>query len=320
MADDNVENVDQIENESDDEEVIINFDRMGVREPTPPPAQRDRGDGPNIPARDNAWGKPVKIENFTGDNQPWPVWRRMFERIATLNGWQNELPNRLFAHLRGQALEVACGLPDRKLEDYESLVEVLERQFGPTKQKQLHLAELRNKVKKPTESYRELGREIKRLCALAYPDMDYEARQPYAKMHFCEAISEIEIRLLILQSNTTTLEDAMQMAEELTGYRKCIKDETEKQGKNRNRLVNAVTAESSLAESLKHNADNMKKMQDVLEKVLNNQEEEKKKKTPTRPRCWNCGQIGHLRGDCPMPVAPPQGNFYGPRMRGAPRS
>ena len=318
-GEEHVHDVDPNEDESDDDEVILNFDRLGAREPTPPPLPRGGGDGPHVPRRGNAWQKPIKVEYFSGDNQPWPVWKRMFERIATLNGWQNELPNRLFAHLRGQALEVACSLPDRELENYERLIGIFDRQFGPTKQKQLHLAELRNRFKKPTESYRELGREIKRLCALAYPEMDYEARQPYAKMHFCEAITETEIKLLILQSNTATLEDAMQMAEELTGYRKCIKDEAERQSKGRGRLVNAIAADDPLTECMKQNTESMKKMQDVLEKVLTNQEEEKKRRSNSKPKCWNCGQSGHLRGNCPLPLVPVPGNFNGPRMGGVPR-
>jgi hypothetical protein len=98
------------------------------------------------------------------------------ERIARLNNWNHEMANRLFAHLRGAPLEVSCGLPDHELENYNNLVEVLASQFGPARQKELHVVELRNLKLKDGKSFRELARSIRRLSELAY-DANYEERE-----------------------------------------------------------------------------------------------------------------------------------------------
>jgi lipopolysaccharide biosynthesis glycosyltransferase len=85
-----------------DDEIVFN---VQGHDDVNPLRHLDRGDG--IARHDIKFEKPIKIHHFTGEKQPWPIWHRMFGRIVNMNGWQNDLANRLFGLLRGPALEVA---------------------------------------------------------------------------------------------------------------------------------------------------------------------------------------------------------------------
>ena len=303
--------------ESEDEEVMFNnFHQLPLRPPTPPrvPVLPDRGDNRQNPPPRPHFGKSMKIEHYTG-KQSWPIWIKMFEKIAKLNGWWgDDLASCLFAHLQGPALEVACNLPDNELENYVSLVTALKNQFGPAKQSELHLADLRNRTKNPEESYRELGRDIRKMSNLAYSDASYEERERLARVHFIDAITDNEMKFLILQRESNTLDEAIQLAEKLAGYKKWVnQDETKK---SRNRHVNAVTGEETMNAMLKQNEATFGRLENVMQKLLENQEEELKRKN--KPKCcYNCRQPGHIARECPAPRIP--GNSDRPRPRGGPR-
>lgn len=322
MADGDTKYVGEQQIESDEDEVVFNFRQLPMRGPTPPIENHGKGDEPGTPNKKSPWNKPVKIEYYSGE-QPWPVWHRMFEKIAMLNGWKKELPNRLFAHLKGPALEVACSMPDRELEDYTSLVTTLDNQFGPAKQSELHLAELRSRKKKSSESFRELGRDIRKLSGLAYSTASYEERERLARVHFIDAIPEPEIKFLILQRKTSNLDEAVQAAEEIAGYKRWIDFDSEKsEPRQRGRHVNAVSVGDSFTECMKQNTESLKKVEETLAAMLSKQEDQNKRNrgfNQRNTRCYNCNQLGHLRRDCPAPITY-QGNANRPSQRDVPRS
>jgi hypothetical protein len=294
--------------ESDDEEVTFQIPRG----PTPP-IRHAAGDGPS---QYKAWDKPIKIETFSGEKQPWRVWHRMFERIAGINKWEEERANRLFSLLRGPALEVACGLPDHELEHYDNLVHALDCQFGPARQAELHLAELRNRKKKPEESFRELGRAIKRLSTLAYDTSPYEVRERLAKADFIAAIPDKELKIMILQGKPSNLEEAVGLAEENAGYRKWA-GETEGKSKSSVRNVNNKDDETLISQFMKTNMENMQKIQEAVSQLTISQNQ-RRKKPRSEIICYNCSQLGHYSNECTEPRH--QGNDQRPATRGARRS
>jgi hypothetical protein len=239
------------------------------------------------------------VDYFTGEQQPWHVWLRMFERIAKINGWEREMAHRLFSHLRGPAHEVACGLQDLELEHYACLVRVLESQFGPSKQSELHLAELRNRKMKSNESFREIGRDIKKMSALAY-NCCYEERERQAKADFITALPDRDLRVMVLKDRPASLEEAIRLAEENSGYRKWAGD-IDKGTKNQVRNVSTEDGEMTLASCVKNNAEGIKQLQSTLNQLANQRTYSRRRKPRSEIMFYNCHQVGHYSSECQEP-------------------
>jgi hypothetical protein len=281
--------------------------------------EHDRGDGirPEVKLE-----KPVKIECFSGEKQPWTIWHRMFERIARMNGWKNDLANHMFGLLRGPALEVACGLPDGDFENYESLVTILDGQFGPGRQAGKYLAELRNRAKKDDENFRVLGRDISRLCSLAYPESTYDERQRHAKIYFVDAIPETELRMMISTARPNNLDEAICLAEEFEGIRRLERQRYNKSsGSNRNNVRNVnMEGQNDVRPSETGRLDRIESMIDNL--CQDNSRYSRQSRRPgygndryqnTVRRCWGCNSDQHLVRDCPQVRNEKNGGEPGPR-------
>jgi hypothetical protein len=275
--------------ESEDEEIVFQY-----RKGSTTPVHHEAGDG----ARN--WNKPIKIDNFTGEKQSWRVWLRTFEKIARLNHWSDEMANRLFAHLRGAPLEVACSLPDHELENYNQLVNVLESQFGPARQKELHVVELRNLKLKEGQSFRELARSIRKLSELAY-DANYEERERLAKVDFLSALPEGDLRKQVFLGQPSSLDEAVQLAERIAGYDKWSNEDT----KPTKRTVTNVQHEGDETAPTM----NMNKIEEIVTRLLQNQEDMRRQRRRRDVICYNCSQVGHYSRDWPLPPRPAhQGN------------
>jgi hypothetical protein len=206
--------------------------------------------------------------------------------------------DRLFGLLRGPALEVACGLPDQDLENYESLVAKLEGQFGPGRQAGKHLAELRNRVKNNEESFRELGRAINRLCSLAYPESTYEERQRHAKIYFVEAIPESELRVMIATARPNNLDEAICLAEEFEGIRRLEKQRNAKLVTNRNNVRNVNTGNQDTNETSR--LDRIENLVERLSAETENRYRQYRSGRSRGQQCWGCGSERHFVRDCPQ--------------------
>ena len=141
--------------------------------------------------------------------------------------------------------------------------------------------------KEPEESFRELGRAIKKLSTLAY-NCNYEVREKLAKSDFINAVQDRELRIMILQGRPSNLEEAIQLAEENAGYRKWAGDMDSKSTKSQVRNVINANDENTLVECIKANTECMKQIRETMNKVTTQQDGRKR-----RPRsditCWTCG-------------------------------
>ena len=215
----------------------------------------------------------------------------MFCKVASINCWEADIANHLFAHLRGPALEVACALPDEDSENYDCLVATLEAQFGPAKQPELYLFELSDIVKKSNESYRELGRRVMTLCKWAYPTLTFVERERAGRMHFIDAVTEAELCLFILQRKPVSLNEAVQLADEFSGYRKI---QTQHRNRSQSRFTSNVTEEehSGLPSRLDATVNTLAQL--VPAHSINHGRNRRR-----RPACWVCDKVGHISRFCP---------------------
>ena len=91
---------------------------------------------------------------------------------------------------------------------HDVLVRAFNERFVPPNQTELYRAQLRERTKKATESFPELGQSIRRLTNLAYPTAPYDVRETLAKEQFLDALIDSDMRLWIKQARPRYLNEA----------------------------------------------------------------------------------------------------------------
>ena len=220
---------------------------------------------------------------------PWLEYQAHFEFCADINGWgDEESALYLAAKLKGPAQKV---LGDRRCRrGYAELTGMLSRSFGPGQHSEMYLAELRNRRRKVGETIQEMGLDIRRLGQLAYPEMDEEARDRLARMHFRDALDNQEIRVAIFQARPSTLEEAIEIATELDSYMEVEKNRAGKVSRPQARVVISQD-------------DEIRQLREELAKLRSGQgsggRQNFRGRDLSEVTCYGCGQKGHYRRECP---------------------
>ena len=120
-----------------------------------------------------------------------------------MNRWmEEEATEFLAASLQGEALRV-LGDGSKRF-TYTDLVKVLERRFGPGRQAENYLVELKHRRQGPKETLQELGQAVRELTVKAYPEIPEEARERLGKNHFMDAVTSPAVREGIYLLSSTT--------------------------------------------------------------------------------------------------------------------
>ena len=233
--------------------------------------------------------RPCIIPDRFDGSIPWRDYKEHFEACAAINDWAfKEKARFLAASLKGVAQQV---LGDKSEPSYHELMQLLERRFGPGQRAEAYLAELRGCQRKPNEPIQELGHVIRRLTALAYPELARDAQDRLGKTHFIDAEPDKEIRVGIYRANPASLDEAIRIALEIESFM-----ETERMwhGVQRSRQVRSLEGNSQKVEE---ELSRMRQHIQELEKQLKSSKEDAKKSS-VRYRCWHCGQPGHIMRNC----------------------
>ena len=233
--------------------------------------------------------RPCIIPDRFDGSIPWRDYKEHFEACAAIDDWADKEKARfLAASLKGVAQQV---LGDKSEPSYHELMQLLERRFGPGQRAEVYLAELRGRQRKPNESIQELGHAIRRLTALAYPELARDAQDRLGKTHFIDAEPDKEIRVGIYRANPASLDEAIRIALEIESFM-----ETERmwQGVHRSRQVRSLEGNS---QRFKEELSKMRQRILELEKQLKSSKEDAKKPR-VRYRCWHCSQPGHIMRNC----------------------
>jgi hypothetical protein len=119
-----------------------------------------------MPARTNGSKPSYRPDRFDGST-PWRDHIAHFESCARINGWDESTKcSYLAVGLKGPAQQIISDLGVEEL-TYGNLVKLLESRYGPGDRAEVHLAELRNRQRKPSESLQELGQAMRRLAGMA---------------------------------------------------------------------------------------------------------------------------------------------------------
>jgi hypothetical protein len=138
----------------------------------------DSDDDPYIPPSQNK--RYLKPPTFNGTTNFETFYAR-FENCAKYNHWTR---SEHLAHLRNSLIDEAGQvLWDSGPEitgSLSQLTKLLKERFGGAAQSEKFKMELRGRLRQPNEKLTDLYRDIKRLIALGYPDLDPKAREVIA--------------------------------------------------------------------------------------------------------------------------------------------
>lgn len=212
--------------------------RPVVRQSTHPKEVRVRCESPlSLPESSKPTRKPVRKEKvevgrttnrreveppkFDGKG-PWKDFILQFDACRTFNHWtDSEAAIRLYTSCKGDALStlsVNDVLPGDL--SYNEMVMMMVKEFGPRQCVENYFMELNNKEQQIGESLHDLGKDIKRLVALAHPRTDRVERDRIAREHYKRAIADPELRKELFRSAPETLDDAIMKAEIVDSFSK----------------------------------------------------------------------------------------------------
>lgn len=122
--------------------------------------------------------------------------------------------------MSGKAREIYGGLPPQARANYAALKQALQACLEPSGSADYHRAEFASRIRLPNESAREFGTALRRLVVRAYPVVDYATQDMLARDHFVVHVGSGELRIQLRSAKPSTLEDAINLASEITPIRR----------------------------------------------------------------------------------------------------
>jgi len=100
----------------------------------------------------------------------------------------------------------------------EKLVDLLRNRFGGSCQMDKYRMELRLRRRNPGESLSALHRDIRKLMALAHPNLVHDSRETIACDYFIDALDDLEFALKVRERTPASLDDAVRVALQLQAW------------------------------------------------------------------------------------------------------
>ena len=217
-------------------------------------------------------GMKFKLPNFDGKSS-WSTYVTQFEAIAMANRWtEQQKAISLTAALRGDAADILRSIPKDQRYCYKTLFARLENRYGDGHLQQVYKAQLRTRNQRANETLQEFEADIARMVRLAYPTAPDGFLEEIAIDTFVNGLRDSDLQKALKLARPKLLDEALAVA---------LEHETASQTSRGHRV--RTIGEETETESL----------EELVRRILR-QDKIKRRE----PRCWNCGELGHLRRSC----------------------
>ena len=235
------------------------------------------------------------------------------------NGWgEEDSLAHLRASLTGMAAQVLWDVGHGALATYSLLVDKLRQRFGSAGQMERYRSELRSRRRNKNESLQALYQDIRRLMIMAYPGSMDERMEDLAKDYFISALNDRDFEMQIKQREPKDLDAAFRLAERLEGYEKVAASKyDDRRGNRQLREIASDPQVKELQVRLQQSDQQVKELSAQVADLTNLQRRKQSKEAEnntnvpgdgnsskeaeetTNGNCFNCGEAGHWKKDCP---------------------
>ena len=216
----------------------------------------------------------IKPAKFDGSSS-FETFMAQFNNCADYNNWKSaDRLAQLKACLTGEAGQVLWDSSPEATNTLSKLIEMLKNRFGGSRLADKYRMELRLRRRRSGETLSALHCDVRRLMALAHPDLPHKARESIACDYFIDSLNDADFALKVRERNPGTLDEALRIALQLEAWHQdADRLRLEEAGRQRSRQVRGVAAEEQKpAETFVRQSDlqdRMNRMEAGLHQYLN---------------------------------------------------
>lgn len=239
----------------------------------------------------------------------WETFRMKFKRYARTAGWtESDCLDGLWWCLTGKAAEYYTLLWERnEHQSFASLFSKLEARFGDAELPQAAEAKFRQAYQQAEEQLEDWADRVLTLCTKAFRDLPEQYTQAQATNRFCQGLKDKDAGYHVCMQEPSSVHEAVQLVRKYQHVHIAVYGKTKRDVKRRSdetEAVYAVQAATPVKPPAQPEADFHKALKALEERLTKTIVSSKSRSTSKSQggrsiKCYQCGEEGHIRRDCP---------------------